>query len=123
MGFFVFFFFFGPRGRPPGGAAGRPPPPGGGGGGGRGGAPPPTAIWAGGRSACADAPTTLCDGPAKAAVLLAPAVILLLGGLGAFVRTYLAWRRGQSWPLWQGAGWFLFLLMTVYLGVGAGAAA
>ncbi|MEV0334425.1 hypothetical protein [Nocardia sp. NPDC050717] len=82
-----------------------------------------TAIWAGGRSACADAPTTLCDGPAKAAVLLTPAVILLFGGLGAFVRTYLAWRRGQRWPLWQGAGWFLFLLMTVYLGAGAGATA
>ncbi|MFC4128399.1 hypothetical protein [Nocardia rhizosphaerae] len=82
-----------------------------------------TGIWAARRSACAEAATTLCDTPAKAAVLFGPAVILLLGGLGAFARTYRQWRRGQNWPLWQGAGWFLFLLMTAYLAIGAGAAA
>ncbi len=81
------------------------------------------AIWAGGRAACADAATALCDSAAETAVLLGPTVILLAGGVGAFVRTYVEWRRGRRWPFWQGAGWFLFVLMIVYLGIGASAVA
>jgi hypothetical protein len=41
--------------------------------------------------------------------------VLLLGGLGAFVQTYRVWKRGGGWPVWQGAGWFLFVLMLVTL--------
>lgn len=41
--------------------------------------------------------------------------ILLLGGLGAFIQTYRVWKRGGGWPVWQGAGWFLFVLMLLTL--------
>jgi len=39
--------------------------------------------------------------------------VLFGGGIGAFVRTYRAWRRYQIWFAWQGAGWFLLLPLTV----------
>jgi hypothetical protein len=42
-------------------------------------------------------------------------LILLLGGLGAFVHTYQAWRARGRWWIWQGAGWFLLVLMLVVL--------
>ncbi len=48
--------------------------------------------------------------------LLVP-VILFAGGVGAFVRTYQVWKVGGTWPIWQGAGWFLFALFLVCLSV------
>lgn len=81
-----------------------------------------TAGWAAQRDQCLSQ-RMLCDVPAQLAVVLGPAAVLLLGGIGAFVRTYLAWRRRERWPIWQGAGWFLFTLMLVYLSIGGGAAA
>jgi len=42
-------------------------------------------------------------------------VILLIGGLRAFFRTYQTWRNRETWWAWQGAGWFLFTLMLVVL--------
>ncbi|GGK44559.1 hypothetical protein [Nocardia camponoti] len=81
-------------------------------------------LWTNGRAACVDKGTWLCDGPAQVAVLIIPAVVLLLGGIGAFFRTYVVYREGSSrWPVWQGAGWFLFILMTAYLVIGGGALA
>jgi hypothetical protein len=47
---------------------------------------------------------------------LVPA-ILFLGGLGAFVRTYRMWKEQGAWPAWQGAGWFLLILMLVTLAI------
>jgi hypothetical protein len=41
--------------------------------------------------------------------------ILLAGGIGAFVKTYRVWHQQGAWPAWQGAGWFLLLLMLVTL--------
>ncbi|MGY4098992.1 hypothetical protein ACW2Q0_05425 [Nocardia sp. R16R-3T] len=82
-----------------------------------------TAIWAADRRACAAAETMLCDTAAKSAILAGPTVVLMLGGIGAFVRTYREWRRGRSWPIWQGGGWFLFTMMIVYLGIGGGSIA
>ncbi|WP_280441998.1 hypothetical protein [Nocardia brasiliensis] len=82
-----------------------------------------TTVWAANRAACAAAASTLCDTTAKTAVLAGPAAVVLLGGIGAFIRTYQQWRRGRNWPIWQGAGWFLFVLMTVFLGIGGGAVA
>jgi hypothetical protein len=52
---------------------------------------------------------------------LTPA-ILLVGGIGAFVKTYRVWRAGGTWPFWQGAGWFLLTLMLVSLGLPGSAA-
>ena len=50
------------------------------------------------------------------AATLVPA-FLFLGGVGALVRTYREWKRGGGWAAWQGAGWFLLLLMLVALAV------
>lgn len=79
--------------------------------------------WADRRESCAEAEVVLCDTPSVLAVVLAPALVLLAGGIGAFVRTYLVWREGGSWPIWQGAGWFLFILMVGYLSIGGGVGA
>lgn len=44
--------------------------------------------------------------------------ILLVGGIGAFVKTYRLWNTpDRGWVAWQGAGWFLLLLMLVCLAV------
>ena len=55
----------------------------------------------------------------KGSVLLASTVpaILFIGGVGALIRAYRAWRRGGTWPVWQGAGWFLLTLMLVCLSI------
>jgi hypothetical protein len=52
---------------------------------------------------------------------ITPAV-LLAGGIGAFVKTYRVWRARGTWPIWQGAGWFLLTLMLVSLSLPGSAA-
>jgi hypothetical protein len=39
--------------------------------------------------------------------------------LAAFVKTYRDWRANRTWPIWQGAGWFLLTLSLLALGVPA----
>ena len=53
----------------------------------------------------------------KTSVLAASTVpaILFVGGVGAFVRTYRIWKAEGIWMPWQGAGWFLLMLMLVSL--------
>ena len=53
----------------------------------------------------------------KTSVLAASTVpaILFVGGVGAFVRTYRIWKAEGTWVPWQGAGWFLLMLMLVSL--------
>jgi hypothetical protein len=55
----------------------------------------------------------------RASLVLASSVpaLLLLGGIGAFVKAYQVWRAGGTWPIWQGAGWFLLTLMLVCLSI------
>jgi NADH:ubiquinone oxidoreductase subunit H len=55
----------------------------------------------------------------KGSVVLASSVpaILFLGGVGALVKAYRVWRNGGTWPIWQGAGWFLLTLMLVCLSI------
>lgn len=43
--------------------------------------------------------------------------VLLIGALGAFIKTYRVWRIAGTWPIWQGAGWFLFTVMLVSLSI------
>jgi hypothetical protein len=51
-----------------------------------------------------------CGAPQVTLLALGAPLILLAGGLRAFVRTYQISRDGaMSWP-WQGAGWFLLAL-------------
>ncbi len=47
---------------------------------------------------------------------LVPA-ILFAGGVGAFVKTYREWKAQGAWVAWQGAGWFLLILMLVCLSI------
>ncbi|MFF2549689.1 hypothetical protein ACFVUS_01765 [Nocardia sp. NPDC058058] len=79
-------------------------------------------VWAAARPRCLDADTMLCDTAAKLTVGLGPGLVLLFGGIGAFVLTLREWRAGGVWPIWQGAGWFLFTLMVVYLTIAGGSA-
>ena len=72
------------------------------------------AVWVG---TCdgATADTAACGVPQRALLAVGAPVILLVGGLRAFVRTYQTWRNHETWWAWQGAGWFLLTLMLLVL--------
>lgn len=42
-------------------------------------------------------------------------LVLFLGGAWAFACTIKLWRARGRWWIWQGAGWFMLLLMAVVL--------
>lgn len=73
------------------------------------------AVWGRPGPGGCDADPTACPTTAGAVFAVAAAAVLLLGGLGGFVVTYLVWRRGGTWPIWHGAGW---LLLTLFLACG-----
>ena len=50
------------------------------------------------------------------AAILVP-VILFVGAIGAFIRTYQVWRDSGVWPIWHGAGWALLVLFLFCLNV------
>ncbi|QLY27651.1 hypothetical protein H0264_19450 [Nocardia huaxiensis] len=77
-------------------------------------------VWAASRQECLDAENMRCDTASRLVVGLGPALVLLGGGIVAFVITFRQWRGGKPWPIWQGAGWFLFTLMVMYLAVAGG---
>ena len=60
-----------------------------------------------------------CSGVQRNTLAIGPAVILAVGGVWAFVRTYQTWRAYGGWWIWQGAGWFLLMLMLIVLGMTA----
>jgi len=62
------------------------------------------ALWV---STCngATADTAACGVPQRTMLAIGAPVILLIGGLRAFVRTYQTWRDHEAWWAWQGAGW------------------
>jgi hypothetical protein len=60
-----------------------------------------------------------CSALQRNTLAAGPAVILSIGGVWAFVRTYRVWRARGGWWIWQGAGWFLLMLMLVVLGMTA----
>ena len=72
------------------------------------------AVWI---STCdgATADTVACGAPQRTLLALGAPVILLIGGLRAFVRTYQTWKRHETLWAWQGAGWFLMTLMLLVL--------
>jgi hypothetical protein len=63
--------------------------------------------------------TAACGMPQRTLLAFGAPVLLLAAGLWAFLRTYRVWRDGGTWWGWQGAGWFLMMLMMVTLSVGA----
>ncbi|MCV7299644.1 hypothetical protein H7J93_08350 [Mycobacterium barrassiae] len=71
-------------------------------------------VWV---STCsgATADTVACGAPQRAMLALGAPIILLIGSLRAFVRTYQTWRRGETWWAWQGVGWFLLTMMLLVL--------
>ncbi|MFE7421757.1 hypothetical protein [Rhodococcus sp. NPDC057529] len=74
------------------------------------------------RRDCADTRPVTCTEVGHSIVMFVPTGILLLGGLGglgAFVNAYRAWRSGGTWPIWHGAGWILLTFMLIYLGLSA----
>ncbi|WP_027501442.1 hypothetical protein [Rhodococcus sp. UNC363MFTsu5.1] len=72
---------------------------------------------------CAADTVLACTTAPRLVLAFVPTSILLIGGLGAFVRTYQVWRAGGTWPIWHGAGWVLFIAMLLYLGISATALA
>lgn len=76
------------------------------------------ALWA---STCkgATVDTAACGAPQLTILAIGAPLILLAAGCWAFVRTYRIWRDRGSWWAWQGAGWFLLMLMVVTLTMGA----
>jgi hypothetical protein len=72
------------------------------------------AVWV---STCsgATADTVACGVPQRTLLALGAPVILLLGGLRAFFRTYQTWRKQETWWAWQGVGWFLLTMMLLVL--------
>jgi hypothetical protein len=77
------------------------------------------ALWA---STCRGAmgiDTVACGVPQRTALAFGAPFILLVGGCWAFLRTYRVWRNRGTWWAWQGAGWFLLMLMLLTLTMGA----
>jgi hypothetical protein len=56
-----------------------------------------------------------CGAVRRNFLAVGPPLVLLLGGVWAFVRTIRVWRADGRWWVWQGAGWFLLALMVVVL--------
>ena len=76
------------------------------------------ALWA---STCKGAmaiDTVACGAPQLTILALGAPLILLAAGCRAFLRTYHIWRNHGTWWAWQGAGWFLLMLMLVTLTMG-----
>jgi hypothetical protein len=67
--------------------------------------------------------TVACGAPQLTILAFGAPLILLAAGIWAFVRTYRVWRDRGVWWAWQGAGWFLMILMFVTLTMGAPIAA
>ena len=67
------------------------------------------------KSGAGDQALAHCGRLQRNAIGIGSPLILLLGGIGAFVRTYRVWRAGGRWWIWQGTGWFLLVLMLVEL--------
>jgi hypothetical protein len=77
------------------------------------------ALWA---STCRGAmalDTVACGSLQRTILALGAPLILLAAGCWAFLRTYQVWRDHGTWWAWQGAGWFLLMLMLLTLTMGA----
>jgi hypothetical protein len=67
--------------------------------------------------------TVACGAPQRTLLAFGGPLILLGGGLWAFLRTYRVWRSEGTWWGWHGAGWFLLTLMAVSVSMGVPAIA
>lgn len=73
-------------------------------------------AWVGGcKTGTGEGALEHCSAVQRNVLAVGPAVILFIGGVAAFVRTIQVWRARGGWWIWQGAGWFLLVLMLVVL--------
>jgi hypothetical protein len=77
------------------------------------------AVWVSTCHGAMAVDTAACGTPQRTLLAFGAPVILLAAGLWAFLRTYRVWRDGGIWWGWQGAGWFLMMLMMITLTAGA----
>jgi hypothetical protein len=77
------------------------------------------ALWDSTCKGAMSVDTVACGAPQRTILALGAPLILLGAGIWAFVRTYRVWRDHGTWWGWQGAGWFLMILMFVTLTMGA----
>ena len=77
------------------------------------------ALWASTCQGAMSIDTVACGAPQLTILAFGAPLILLVAGIWAFVRTYRVWRDCGVWWAWQGAGWFLMILMFVTLTMGA----
>ncbi|MDT5023112.1 MAG: hypothetical protein QOC88_375 [Mycobacterium sp.] len=77
------------------------------------------ALWDSTCTGAMSVDTAACGAPQLTVLALGGPVILLVGGVWAFVRTYRVWRDRGTWWAWQGTGWLLMVLMFVTLTMGA----
>ncbi|BBZ10210.1 hypothetical protein [Mycobacterium branderi] len=77
------------------------------------------ALWVSTCNGVMAVDTAACGAPQRTLLAFGAPAILLAGGLWAFVRTYRIWRDEGTWWAWQGAGWFLLMLMLLTLTMGA----
>ena len=77
------------------------------------------ALWDSTCKGAMSVDTVACGAPQRTILALGAPLILLGAGIWAFVRTYRVWRDCGTWWGWQGAGWFLMILMFVTLTMGA----
>jgi hypothetical protein len=77
------------------------------------------ALWDSTCTGAMSVDTAACGAPQLTVLAFGGPVILLVGGVWAFVRTYRVWRDRGTWWAWQGTGWLLMVLMFVTLTMGA----
>ncbi|MDT5090435.1 MAG: hypothetical protein QOG47_3142 [Mycobacterium sp.] len=77
------------------------------------------ALWDSTCTGAMSVDTAACGAPQLTVLALGGPVILLVGGVWAFVRTYRVWRDRGTWWAWQGTGWLLMVLMFLTLTMGA----
>ncbi len=77
------------------------------------------ALWDSTCTGAMSVDTVACGAPQLTVLAFGAPVILLAAGGWAFLRTYRVWRGHGTWWAWQGAGWFLMVLMFVTLVMGA----
>lgn len=61
-------------------------------------------VWVNGcKSGTGEEALARCSGVQRNVLGIGSPLILFLGGLGAFIRTYQVWRARGRWWIWQGA--------------------
>jgi hypothetical protein len=76
------------------------------------------ALWVSTCNGAMAVDTAACGAPQRTLLAFGAPVILLGSGVWAFLRTYRIWRGHGTWWAWQGAGWFLLMLMLLTLTMG-----